>query len=118
MPSAGTLYKWEFEKAQRKVEVDVEGPLVSGDEGIVIDAALAGVGLAYVIEDQVAPHLNAGALRRALDDWCAPFPGFFLYYPGRRQASPALAAFIDAIRIPAESRKRVRYAPTPGSISR
>ncbi len=105
LPSAGTLYKWEFEKAHRKIEVGVEGPLVSGDEGIVIDAALAGVGLAYVIEDQVASLLQAGALSRVLEDWCAPFPGFFLYYPGRRQVSPALAALIDAIRLPAKARK-------------
>ena len=105
LPSAGTLYKWEFEKAHRKVEVGVEGPLISGDEGIVTDAALAGVGLAYLIEDQVASLLHAGALSRVLEDWCAPFPGFFLYYPGRRQVSPALAALIDAIRLPAKARK-------------
>ena len=72
---------------------------------IVIDAALAGVGLAYLFEDQVATLLEAGALVRVLEDWCPPFPGFFLYYPGRRQVSPALAAFIDAIRVPAKTRK-------------
>jgi len=106
LPSAGTLYKWEFEKAHRSIEVGVEGSLISGDEGIVTDAALAGVGLAYVIEDQVASLLQAGALSRVLEDWCPPFPGFFLYYPGRRQVSPALAAFIDAIRLPPKARKR------------
>ena len=83
----------------------VEGPLIFDDEGLVIDAALAGVGLAYLIEDQVASLLQAGALSRVLEDWCSPFPGFFLYYPGRRQVSPALAAFIDAIRVPAKARK-------------
>jgi len=105
LPSAGTLYKWEFKKAHRSMEVGVEGPLISGDEGIVIDGALAGVGLAYLIEDQVSSLVKAGALTRVLEDWCAPFPGFFLYYPGRRQVSPALAAFIDAIRVPAKTRK-------------
>jgi len=105
LPSAGTIYKWEFEQRRHKMEVGVEGPLISGDEGIVTDAALAGVGLAYLIEDQVAPLLKAGALSRVLEDWCPPFPGFFLYYPGRRQVSPALAAFIDAIRVPAKARK-------------
>ena len=105
LPSAGTLYKWEFEKAHRSVEVGVEGPLIFDDEGLVIDAALAGVGLAYLIEDQVASLLQAGALSRVLDDWCPPFPGFFLYYPGRRQVSPALAAFINAIRLPSKARK-------------
>ena len=84
----------------------MEGPLIFDDEGFIIDAALAGMGLAYVIEDQVASLLRAGALSRVLEDWCPPFPGFFLYYPGRRQVSPALAAFIDAIRVPAKARKR------------
>ena len=105
LASAGTLYKWEFEKARHRVEVGVEGPLISGDIDIVTDAALAGVGLAYLFEDQVATLLEAGALVRVLDDWCPPIPGFFLYYPGRRQVSPALAAFIDAIRVPSKTRK-------------
>ena len=87
------------------MEVGVDGPLVFDDEDMVINAALAGVGLAYVIEDQVASLLKAGALARVLEDWCPPFPGFFLYYPGRRQVSPALAAFIDAIRVPAKAKK-------------
>jgi len=105
LTSAGTIYKWEFEKGRHKVEVGVDGPLVFDDEGMVLDAALAGLGLAYVLEGQVAASLRAGALSRVLEDWCPPFPGFFLYYPGRRQASPALAAFIDAIRVPAKARK-------------
>lgn len=105
LPAAGTIYKWEFERSSRKVEVGVDGPLVFDDEGMVLDAALAGLGLAYVIEDQVMPLVKVGALSRVLDDWCSSFPGFFLYYPGRRQVSPALAAFIDAIRIPAKARK-------------
>jgi len=104
LASAGTLYKWEFEKARHKVEVGVEGPLISGDIDIVTDAAVAGVGLAYLFEDQVATPLKSGALVRVLDDWCPPIPGFFLYYPGRRQVSPALAAFIDAIRMPVKGR--------------
>jgi DNA-binding transcriptional LysR family regulator len=105
LPSAGTIYKWEFEKGSRKVEVGVDGPLVFDDEEMVLNAAQAGVGLAYLIEDQVASVVKAGALSRVLQDWCPPFPGFFLYYPGRRQVSPALAAFIDAVRVPAKARK-------------
>ena len=105
LPSAGTLYKWEFERRNHKMEVSVEGPLIFDDEGMVIDAALAGIGLGYLIEDQVASLLQAGGLSRVLEDWCPPFPGFFLYYPGRRQVSPALAAFIEAIRVPAKARK-------------
>jgi DNA-binding transcriptional LysR family regulator len=106
MPSAGTFYKWEFEKGRHSIDVAVDGPLVVDDEQMVLDAALAGVGLGFLIEDQVAALVNAGALSRVLADWCPPFPGFFLYYPGRRQVSPALAAFIDAIRFPANARKR------------
>jgi DNA-binding transcriptional LysR family regulator len=103
LASAGTLYKWEFERGRHKIEVSVEGPLVFDDSDMAVDAALAGVGIAFVIEDQVASLVEAGALVRVLEDWCEPFPGFFLYYPGRRQASPALAAFIEAIRVPAKS---------------
>ena len=105
-PAPGTLYKWEFEKAHHSVEVEVEGPLIFDDEGMVVDAAVAGVGLGYVIEEQVASLLQAGDLVRVLEDWCPPFPGFFLYYPGRRQVSPALAALIDEVRVPAKVRTR------------
>lgn len=78
----------------------MEGSLIFDDADLIVDAATAGLGLCYVFEDRVAPHLETGALRCVLDDWCRPFPGFYLYYPGRRQLSPALAAFIDAIRVP------------------
>jgi DNA-binding transcriptional LysR family regulator len=105
LPAAGTLYQWEFEQGHHKVEVGVEGPLVFDDEDMVIDAALAGVGLAFLIEDQVLSLVQAGALTRVLENWCPAFPGFFLYYPGRRQVSPALAALIETIRIPATARK-------------
>jgi len=100
LASAGTIYKWEFEKGSEKMEVAVEGPLVFDDGGMVLEAALAGVGLGYVLEDRALPGIRSGALVRVLADWCPPFPGFYLYYPGRRQVSPALAAFIEAIRVP------------------
>ena len=105
LPSAGTNYKWEFERGHRKMEVGVDGPLTFDDEGMILDAALAGLGLAYLVDDQVASFLRAGALSRVLEDWCPPFAGFFLYYPGRRQVSPALAAFIEAVRVPARTKK-------------
>jgi len=111
LPSAGTIYKWEFEKGRRKIEIGVDGPLVFDDEGMLLDAALAGMGLAYMLEEQVASLVRAGALSRVLEDWCAPFPGFFLYYPGRRQVSPALAAFIDAIRVPAKAGRVAEVGP-------
>jgi DNA-binding transcriptional LysR family regulator len=106
LPSAGTLYKWEFERGTEKMDVAVEGPLIFDAGGMVVDAALAGVGLGYVLEDRVTEHFRIGSLVRVLDDWCPPFPGFHLYYPGRRQLSPALAAFIEAIRVRPSVRTR------------
>jgi DNA-binding transcriptional LysR family regulator len=106
LPSAGTLYKWEFERGAEKMEIAVEGPLIFDTAGMIVDAALAGVGLGYVLEDRAHEHVKSGALVRVLADWCPPFPGFHLYYPGRRQLSPALAAFIDAIRVPSPRKKR------------
>jgi len=105
LPAAGTIYKWEFEQGRQKVEVGVDGPLIFDDEDMVTEAALAGVGLAYLIEDLVRPLLDSGALTRVLEDWCSPFPGFFLYYPGRRQISPALAALIETVRVTAKANK-------------
>ena len=106
LPSAGTLYKWEFERGAEKVEIAVEGPLVFDNGGMVIEAALAGLGLGYVLEDRARDEIRAGGLVRVLADWCPPFPGFHLYYPGRRQLSPALAAFIDAVRVSGAPRRR------------
>ena len=114
LPSAGTIYKWEFEKGRHKIDVAVDGQLVFDDEAMVLDAALAGMGLAYLFEDPARSFIRSGALSRVLEDWCPPFPGFFLYYPGRRQASPALAAFIDAIRVPAKARKKSLRATCAG----
>jgi DNA-binding transcriptional LysR family regulator len=77
----------------------VNGPLVVDDLDLVIRAAIDGVGLAFMAEDRAAPHLASGALVRVLEDWCPPFPGFFLYYPSRRQQPAALAALIDILRL-------------------
>lgn len=106
LPSAGTIYKWEFERGTEKIDIAVDGPLVFDTGGMVVDAALAGIGLGYVLEDRAQHHFESGALVRLLADWCPPFPGFYLYYPGRRQVSPALAAFIQAVRLPSTGRKR------------
>ena len=108
LASAGTIYKWEFERGAEKVEIAVEGPLVFDDGGMVVDAVLAGVGLGYVLEDRVRDAVRSGELMRVLSDWCPPFPGFHLYYPGRRQLSPALAAFIDAVRVPSKRKPATR----------
>ena len=77
----------------------VAGPLVVDDVELSIRAALDGVGLAFVDDDRVAGHLASGALVRVPEDWCPPFPGFFLYYPSRRQLPPALSALIETLRL-------------------
>jgi DNA-binding transcriptional LysR family regulator len=96
--SAG-LYRWEFEKGKKSLSVAVNGPLIVDDLNLVIPAAIDGVGLAYMSEENAAPHLASGTLVRVLEDWCQPFPGFFLYYPSRRQQSAALSALIDTLRL-------------------
>jgi DNA-binding transcriptional LysR family regulator len=93
------LYRWEFEKGTKSLSVGVSGPLVVDDLGLVIRAAIDGVGLAYMSEEDAAPHFTSGALVRVLEDWCQPFPGFFVYYPSRRQQSAALSALINALRL-------------------
>jgi len=103
--AAGSLYKWEFARGREKMEVAVEGPLVFDDGGMVLEAVLAGIGLGYVMEERALPYLQTGRLVRVLDDWTPPFPGFYLYYPGRKQASAALSAFIDAIRLRPRKRR-------------
>jgi len=98
LPTRGGLYAWEFEKAGRELKVRVEGQLVFNRLTHIVTAALAGFGLAFVPEDLVAPHIAKGRLKPVLEDWCAPFPGYHLYYPSRRQSSPAFALLVDALR--------------------
>ena len=95
------LYRWPFARAGESLEVVVEGALTVNDTDLIRAAALEGAGLAYTLEDTVADDLAAGRLVRVLEDWCQPFPGFFLYYPGRRQVPPALRALIDVLRVAA-----------------
>ena len=98
LPTHGGLYAWEFEKAGREVRVRVAGQLVLNGTGPMLDAALAGFGLAYLPEDDVQTYLADGRLIQALREWCPPYPGYHLYYPSRRQPTPAFALFIDALR--------------------
>ena len=98
LPTQGGVYAWEFEKAGRELKVRVDGQLVLGNLDLRINAVLAGFGLAYLPEDQVAPLIAEGRLMRVLDDWCAPFSGYHLYYPSRRQQPPAFVLLIDALR--------------------
>ncbi len=98
LPTYGGLYAWEFEKGSRELKMRVDGQLVLNGSIQMLNAALAGVGLAYVPEDLVQPHLDKGDLRRVLEDWCPPYSGYHLYYPSRRQSSAAFALLVDALR--------------------
>ncbi|QKD02605.1 LysR family transcriptional regulator [Mesorhizobium loti] len=98
LPTYGGLYAWEFEKAGREPKVRVEGQLIFNTSGLRMNAVLTGLGLAYLPQDQVHAHLASGELVRVLADWCPPFPGYHLYYPSRRQATPAFSLLVDALR--------------------
>ena len=98
LPTLGGLYAWEFEKDGRPLNVRVDGQLVFNDYAMVLKAAAAGLGLACVLQDQAEEHLADGSLVRVLDDWHPPFPGYHLYYPSRRQLSPAFALLVEALR--------------------
>ncbi len=98
VPTYGGLYAWEFEKNGRELKVHVEGQLIFNNIALRVNAALAGRGLAYLPEDQVQADIAAGRLVRVLADWCPPFSGYHVYYPSRRQSSPAFALLVDALR--------------------
>src|SRR5947208_12143122 len=98
LPSHSGLYAWEFEKGKRKLNVHVDGQLVLNSAPQMVNAALAGLGLACVPEGMVEPHLAKGDLRRVLEDWCPSSAGYHLYYASRRQTSPAFALVVDALR--------------------
>ena len=98
LPTRGGIYAWEFEKRGRELKVRVEGQLVLNRLTQIVTATLAGIGLGFMPEDLAAAHVAKGRLRLVLADWCAPFPGYHLYYPSRRQSSPAFALLVDALR--------------------
>lgn len=98
LPTYGGLFPWEFEKKGQTLKVRVEGQLVFNNITMRLDAALNGLGLAYMPEDLVQTHVADGRLIRVLTDWCEPFAGYHLYYPSRRQSSPAFALLRDALR--------------------
>jgi DNA-binding transcriptional LysR family regulator len=98
LPTYGGLYAWEFEKDGRELKVRVEGQFVFNNVALRLNAALAGLGLAYLPEGQVQAHIAEGRLVRVLADWCPPFSGCHLYYPSRRQPTPAFALLVDALR--------------------
>jgi DNA-binding transcriptional LysR family regulator len=97
-PTLGGLYAWEFEKGGRALNVRVKGQLVVNDPGLALGAAADGLGIAYLPDDYVKREIDAGRLIRVLESWCPPFPGYHLYYPSRRQQSPAFAVLVEALR--------------------
>lgn len=98
LPTHGGIFAWEFEKKGQELKVRVEGQLVFNNIALRLGAALEGLGLAYMPEDLVRSHVQAGILVHVLQDWCPSFPGYHLYYPSRRQSSPAFTLLRDALR--------------------
>ena len=100
MPTHGGLFMWEFEKNGQALNVRIEGQLVFNNIAMRLESALQGLGLAYMPEDAVRPHIEQGRLIRVLEDWCEPYSGYHLYYPSRRQSSPAFTLLREALRYP------------------
>jgi DNA-binding transcriptional LysR family regulator len=98
LPTYGGLYAWEFERDGREIRVRVEGQVVVNHGSTRLASVLDGLGLAYVPEDQILDDVASGRLIRVLEEWCAPFPGYHLYYPSRRHASPAFTLVVEALR--------------------
>lgn len=98
LSTLGGLYAWEFEKGGRELKVRVEGQLTFNGGVQMLNAALGGFGLAYLLEDVAKPFIAKGQLKRVLEDWCQPYSGYHLYYPTRRQATPAFTLLVDALR--------------------
>jgi DNA-binding transcriptional LysR family regulator len=98
LPSDGSVYKWELERRGEKLEVAVDGPLSTNESDVALRAALDGVGIANLWDHQVDEHIRAGRLVQLLKEWTPPFPGFYLYYPSRKQMAPALRAFVDFLK--------------------
>jgi len=103
MPTHGGLFAWEFEKRGREVKVRVDGPLVFNNFKLRLESALAGLGITYMPADRAQEFVARGELVSVLEDWCAPFSGYHLYYPSRRQPTPAFAVLVDALRYPRRS---------------
>ncbi len=97
-PTHGGLYVWEFERKGEPLNVRVDGQVVLNSSPHIVLAALEGLGIAFLPEEEFAPHIKEGRLVRVLQDWCAPFEGYYLYYPSRRQPSPAFSRVVDAVR--------------------
>ncbi|KQW41927.1 MULTISPECIES: LysR family transcriptional regulator [Pseudomonas] len=98
MQTSGGLYVWDFERRGKQVNVRVDGQLIFNTSTHIVQAAVAGLGVAYLPEEEFEPYLQEGRLVRVLEDWCPPFSGYYLYYPSRRQPSPAFTLVANALR--------------------
>jgi len=98
LPTHGGLYAWEFAQAGHDIKVRVDGQLVFNASAPMLDAAIAGFGMAYLPQDMVEAHIAEGRLVRVLADWCPPYPGYHLYYPSRRQPTAAFSLVLEALR--------------------
>ena len=96
--SSGVIYRWEFGRDGKDFEIDVDGPLICNDNGLLITAAKQGLGLVHVMEELIREELRSGELVRVLEDWCPSFPGLYLYYPSRAQMPLKLRVFIDFLQ--------------------
>lgn len=99
MQSSGGLYVWDFERRGQQMNVRVDGQLIFNTSQPQVDAALAGLGITLLPEDELMPYMEDGRLVRVLEDWCPKFEGYHLYYPSRRQPSPAFSLIVQALRI-------------------
>jgi DNA-binding transcriptional LysR family regulator len=98
LPGSGTIYRWQFERKGKKIELSVQGALISNLQEIVYEGALQGLGILYAHDNErIQEIISRGQLRRVLDDWSVTVPGLFLYYSDRRYPQPALRAFIDCL---------------------
>jgi len=98
LQTLGGLYAWELEKKGREIRVRVDGQFTCNNGGMIVRAAEAGLGIGFVMADQVKAQLADGRLVQVLEEWCPPFQGYHLYYPSRRQPSAAFAVLVDALR--------------------
>jgi len=98
-PTYGGLYVWEFEKKEKKLNIRVESKLIFNTTTHIATAAVGGMGIAYLPEEEFSPFIEEGQLVRVLDDWCPPFSGYHLYYSSRRQLSPAFSLIVEALRV-------------------
>ncbi|WGM30727.1 LysR family transcriptional regulator [Brevundimonas sp. NIBR11] len=98
LPTRGGLYVWEFEKDGRPLNIRVDGPVIVNDMDLMLKGAQCGLGLAILMDDQVVDDIAEGRLVQVLEDWSPPFAGYHLYYPSRRQPTPAFTLLIEALR--------------------